>query len=252
MGTALAGISVVAGTVALAVAGLLLAHRFLSLDARESSNPAVGAIYAALYVMFGISLGFSLYLVWQEFEATRQTVEREAGSVERIYRLAERFPETERESVQELAVLYARTVAEEEWPAMARGKVHPRAAQLADELGAAVRELDPQGDAESALYSESLARLDDLKESRELRLLEVREGLPALLWVVLIGGATLTVACTYLLGTRNLWLHALATGTLAAAIALLLFTIGVLDYPFNSDVRVGPEAFELVSEAIGG
>jgi hypothetical protein len=35
---------------------------------------------------------------------------------------------------------------------------------------------------------------------------------------------------------------------LAAVIALSLFTVGTLDYPFGWGVRVGPEAFELALE----
>ena len=37
-------------------------------------------------------------------------------------------------------------------------------------------------------------------------------------------------------------------GALAAVIALSLFTVGAIDYPFGWGVRVGPEAFELTLE----
>jgi hypothetical protein len=35
---------------------------------------------------------------------------------------------------------------------------------------------------------------------------------------------------------------------LALVISLVLFTVGTLDYPFKGDVRVQPDAFELVLE----
>jgi len=35
-------------------------------------------------------------------------------------------------------------------------------------------------------------------------------------------------------------------GALALIIALALFTVSALDYPFGGGVQVGPEAFELV------
>jgi hypothetical protein len=34
-------------------------------------------------------------------------------------------------------------------------------------------------------------------------------------------------------------------------ISLVLFTVAALDYPFKGDVRVGPEAFELVLGRFG-
>lgn len=135
---------------------------------------------------------------------------------------------------------------------MARGGSSPEAGRLANDLGSAVRGLDPGGDAQSALYAESLERLDDLRESRALRLLEVREGLPSILWFVLVVGGVITVVFTYLFGLRSFWMHASAVAALAAIVTLVLFTIAVLDHPFDGGVRVGPEAFELVLQEIGG
>jgi hypothetical protein len=39
---------------------------------------------------------------------------------------------------------------------------------------------------------------------------------------------------------------------LTILISLILYAIGVLDYPFNSGVRVQPDAFEDVLRAIEG
>lgn len=57
---------------------------------------------------------------------------------------------------------------------------------------------------------------------------------------------------TYLFSMRSFRLLALAVAALAVLIALALFTIGVLDQPFDGGVRVGPAAFELVLEDIRG
>lgn len=92
-------------------------------------------IYAALYVVFGVSLGFSLLLVWQQFEEARQVAEKEAASVEQLYRLAGQFPDPAGDRIRELAISYARAVVEEEWPLMEQGRVSPRAGGLSDELG---------------------------------------------------------------------------------------------------------------------
>jgi hypothetical protein len=40
----------------------------------------------------------------------------------------------------------------------------------------------------------------------------------------------------------------LMVGALTGIIALALFTVGTLDYPFGSGVQVGPESFELILE----
>lgn len=55
-----------------------------------------------------------------------------------------------------------------------------------------------------------------------------------------------------LVGTRTTWLHAWAVAALAADIGLILFTIDALEHPFDGDLRVGPDAFELVLHTIEG
>jgi hypothetical protein len=114
-----------------------------------------------------------------------------------------------------------------------------------------VEDLNPHTDAQDALYSASLAEMDELEENRALRLLAAREGIPSILWFVLVVGGTLTIAFTYLFGIERAWLHAVAVAGLTIAICLILYVIAVLDYPFNSGVSVQPDAFELVLRVIG-
>jgi hypothetical protein len=238
--------------VVLAVAGLALMQRLVPLPIREAHNAATGMIYAAVYVMFGVTVGFSLFLVWQLYDAAQKSAESEAATVEEIYGLAGGFPEPERGRVQDLAVSYARVVVEEEWPLMREGRTSERAGELADELRASIQDFEPHTEAGQTLRSEGLTQLDDLYEYRALRLLEVREGLPPILWVVLVVGGVITVAFTYLFGMKTPWLHMLAVAALTVIVTLIIYTIAVLDYPFNGDLRVGPDAFELVLREIEG
>ena len=108
MVTILFGALIVLSSLALGIGGLAITYRFVPVSLLQAHYSATGAIYAALYVMFGISLGFSLFLVWQQYEAARQTVEAEADAVQRLYWLADRYPDPERSRVQDLAVSYAR------------------------------------------------------------------------------------------------------------------------------------------------
>jgi hypothetical protein len=77
-----------------------------------------------------------------------------------------------------------------------------------------------------------------------LRLLEVREGIPPILWVVLILGGIVTVGFTYLLGVGAEWLHVFMIAAYTLVLALIIYTISAIDYPFDGLVQVGPDAFE--------
>lgn len=65
--------------------------------------------------------------------------------------------------------------------------------------------------------------------------------------MLLIGGV-IVVGFTYLFGLQSTVVHTLMVAALALTIALVLFTVGALDYPFRGDVRVGPDAIESVLE----
>jgi hypothetical protein len=59
-----------------------------------------------------------------------------------------------------------------------------------------------------------------------------------------------TILFTYFVGMKSAWLHACAVAALTRGIALIIFTIVVLDHPFGGDLRLSPDAFELVLQTI--
>jgi hypothetical protein len=96
------------------------------------------------------------------------------------------------------------------------------------------------------LFEQGLERINELADARRARMVEAEEGVPAVLWAVLVFGGVITVGFTYLFGLENTWSHRLMVAAVAGLIGLVLFTIGTLEYPFYGGTRIGPEAFELV------
>jgi hypothetical protein len=199
--TAFYGFLVVSLAVTLAVAGLLLAQRLVPLSIRESHNAAIGIIYAALYVMFGVMVGFSAYIVLNKYNTSQNTVKIEASNVEELYWFVEQFPDPERDQIQELAVSYARVMVDEEWPLMKQGQTSANADATVDTLRRSIEDFEPGTDTERAVFSQALKRVHD-DEAREVRLLNVREGLPPILWIVLVSLGIDTLLFTYFVGIR--------------------------------------------------
>jgi hypothetical protein len=129
---------------------------------------------------------------------------------------------------------------------MAQARTSPRAWELLDEMTLHYENVEVRTKAEQVRYGEALARMDDLADARNARLVEAGEGIPFVLWGVLAVGGILVVGFAYLFGLENTLVHNLMVGALALLISSVLFSIGVLEYPFSGDVRVSPEAFELV------
>ena len=184
--------------------------------------------------------------VWEQYQAARDTTDREANELAEIYWLAYQLPESEGHQVQELAQSYARVVVEEEWPLMEDGQFSPQAWALVDEIRQRIGQFEVSTSNEQVLQDQGLTRVHDLADARRLRLLETHEDIPTILWVVLLSGGVITIGFTYLFGLENTWAHRLMVGALAAVIALVLFTIYSLDNPFAGGVRLHPEAMELL------
>ena len=250
--TFLLALFVLVVSVSLALVGLVLVQRRIPLELRQSHNATIGIIYGTLHVTFGVIIGFTAFLVFDKYNESRHTVASEARDIVQIHRLAEGFPEAQRDQIQDLARSYARVVVDEEWPLMREGQTSSSAETLAQELGSSTQDFEPSTESEKALYAQGLMRVVDLQENREVRLLNAREGLPLILWIALGILVTIIMLFTFFLGMESARLHRWAVGMLAVGLILTMFTVIALDDPFGGAFRVGPERFESALETIEG
>ena len=249
LATAVYGVLTVCGVALVAVAGLVAVQRLVPAARRREHNEVAGFIYAVVGVIYAVLLALTVIAVWEEHEAAKATVRQEANELADLFWLARRFPEPEGPRLQELALSYARVVAEEEWALMARGDgSSPEAWALMDAMRLRTQKLEVDTRSEQVLFERGLEHVDALADARRERMVEAEEGIPAVLWAVLVLGGIITVGFTYLFGLENTWSHRLMVAAVAGVIALVLFTIGSLEYPFSGGTRIGPEAFELARD----
>jgi hypothetical protein len=256
MSSVVYGVLVVCAVSLAALGGLALVQRLVPTEVRKKHNDVAGFIYAVLGVIYAVLLALVVIAVWEEFDAAKDTAEQEANALAEIFWLAHGLPEPERHHVQELARSYAEEVVDEEWPLMEQGRAPlmehtratPRGWVLIDDIRATLQGYEPHTVAEQELYSEGLDQVQRLADARRMRLVAAQEGIPTVLWVVLVFGGVAVVGFTYLFGMDNTWAHALMVVSLAGVIALVLFTIGAMEDPFSGGARVGPEGFELILE----
>jgi hypothetical protein len=244
---------VVGGTCLVA---LELVQRLVPVSSRQRHNDVAGFIYAALGVIYAVLIALVVIAVWEEYDAASATVEQEANALAEIFWLGHRFPEPEGSHIQELARSYAQDVIDEEWPLMEQGQTPlmtqtqgtPAGWTLIDDIRANLQEFQPRTPADEQLYAEGLDQVQRLADARRMRLVAAEEGIPGVLWAVLIFGGVAAVGFTYLFGLANTWAHRLMVVTLSAVIGLVLFTIGAMEHPFSGGARIGTEAFELILE----
>lgn len=126
----------------------------------------------------------------------------------------------------------------------------PRAETLADDLRESIESFEPDAGSEQAVYAQLLTLADELRDDREIRLLESHQGLPTILWTVLVIGGIFTVAFTFLFAVEPPRFHRLSIAALTVVVVLVLYTIYRVEYPFTGNVKVEPDAFEMVLQEI--
>src|SRR5215204_4509590 len=246
------GVLVVCAVSAAAVAGLALVQRLVSSELRQQHNDVAGFVYAVLGVVYAVLLALVVIAVWEQYQRANETVESEANAVAEIAWLAHRLPEPERHVLQEDARSYAQEVVDDEWPRMEQGlegvQSFPEGWDLIDDMRATLQEVEPSTAAEQDYHAQGIDQIQRLYDARRMRFVAAKQGIPGVLWAVLVFGAVVTVGFTYLFGMRNSWAHRLMVMSLTAVIALVLFAIVAMDYPFSGGARIEPQAFEQILE----
>ena len=243
------GILLVGATVLLAVAGTVLARRWVSVEILKLNNEVAGFIYGVIGVLYAVLLGFTAIIVWEQFDKAQAGVDQEANELADLYRDAQAFPDDTRRALETQLRAYAKLVVEKEWPAMAERRSSPEAWEMYNQLWRTYHRFQPQTDYEKTWYAQSLTRLNQLGDQRRLRLLSSRsEGIPVVMWVALLGTGGITIGFSFLFGTRSATAHVLMTSALAMTIAVVLVSILALEEPFRGITRVDPDAFDQVAD----
>jgi hypothetical protein len=247
VGGAIVGLSVLASLGVLWIVRRIVPHQTL-----VPHNDVAGYVYATIAVAYAVLLGLVLVALWDQFEETEANADREASAAEDLFRLAGGLPAPMRDAVQAAVLDYAILAVQEEWPAMRRGSARSaEAAARLEDLWRVYHDARPETDAQLALFEGSLDELDELGDLRRERLLTSDEGLFGLIWVVLIGGAIVTVVYPCIFGVESGGVHGVVIACLAATLGLLLFLAFELDHPFRGDVHVSPHGFERFLELHG-
>jgi hypothetical protein len=235
----------------LSMVGLVLVRQLVDVRNLTSNNELAGHKFATIGVLYAVTLAFAIIVVWEKYSDAELDVVHEAGAAENIYRLSHGVSD-KGAAVRSAVANYLKAAINDDWPAMDRGATG--AEEIVGAEGAAKEALDAvystlvssSGQADSAVFSEMLRQVDLVAQSRRARLIASEGAVPNLLWLVLLGGAVITIGYTFFFGTESLRAQALMTALLAIMIFFELLVVVGIDRPFSGAVKVGPNALAAV------
>lgn len=212
-------------------------------EIHNSNNQVAGFIFAAVAVIYGVQLAFTVVVVWQAFDDTRTIVQHEANAVTDLYHFSWEIPEPYGESLRVALKDYTTGIINDEWAAMANGNASPQVEAALDDIWTIHRNIHL---ANIAIHPQAGSLFDGITKMGDLRRLRLDESnteLPGLMWILLWGGGALTLAFTLFFRAPNERAHLVMIAMMTGIVAFVLFLIMELDQPFLGEINVSPQPF---------
>jgi hypothetical protein len=245
-----AALLVLVGTAA-GVLGLLLVRRLVGVRYLAAHHDVAAALLSVVGTLYAVLLGLVVVDAMEDFEEAREATLREENALADLAFLAGSLPHAKRDEVRRLAVEYGRLVVEREWPAMDDGHTDPGAHRAALALVRAVLDFEPKTEAEKALYPLAVQSATDLWDARHVRAVVCEEGIPTMVWIVLILGGVITVAFTYFFVIERLRLQLIMTALVSLSISLNIVMVMMFGYPYSGGVKIAaPESFRIPADLL--
>jgi hypothetical protein len=235
-------------TITLAISGLLiLIRKWLGFSDRfrdRIQSPPFG-FFATLYAFF---LGFAIVTLWNNFVAVKSNVPQEAYALLSAYRLSQSLPN----SVNFRKVLreYTKTVAYNEWSSMADGSMNDQANHLIDSVWQSFQELKPADKQDNTIYMSIAGSLNEAQRQRQARALALSGNLYQPIWVIIIFGLVATTYSLYFMHPEPNVIQMIFEFMVLFIVLACIYFIVDLDMPFSGLVRITPDSFQHVYQAM--
>jgi len=237
------GIIMVILAVALSVTGLWIVWRFVPRNILKAHNDLTNAIFQAIALAYTVLLAFVVVVAWQNYDKAIAHTETEANCLVDLYRSSSAFGKPFETEAHSLVGDYVKIVMREEWASLGRGEESMKARTILRDMWLHYMSYEPKTEKESIFYTESINKLDDLREMRRLRIIDSRTGIHPVLWFVLTVGAITTISFTFFFGSDKFINHAIMASILSVIIVLILLTILSFSFPFTGSGRIEPKMF---------
>jgi Protein of unknown function (DUF4239) len=243
----LGGLVLATGLVAAFICVLL--HRILHHDTFRRYHEVGHAVFLQLGVIFAVLLAFVFNNVWSEYNVASQAIDSECASLHGIAILSDRLTSLSKNAILNDLRAYLTTVLDREWPDMQRRNESRSASASFQALWETV-EMVNTDPADNQVRAQMLNLLAAAHQSRETRLFQMTQGVPGLIWTLLIIFASALIGCMLVFAAEASLSKSVLVGVFTSSLTLALLTVRTLDFPFESALQLSSHDFNETLEKV--
>ena len=173
------------------------------------------------------------------------------GSIEKLrayllYRKVSNYPEPTRSILQSQTRSYTSYIIDKAWQLQRKGVVPVDAVK---QIVAVEKNLDlfePTNESQKSLHNITLISFDNISKQARLRLQNVGNDLPDILWAVVFLGALFNIFLTWMLILDNETPHVWFGMIFSAIISILIFLTAAMDRVFMGEFSISADPYQMV------
>lgn len=230
--------------VLVSIGGLLLFRRKILISDLKDQHEVTDPYSQFVGMLFAVLLGFMVADAMQRFSYARQTVQQESSAIGNVFRTCDGLPPENKAKIRKLCADYCRVVIEDEWPKLKDRQTSRKAWDVYRELWRECVMYKPVTPQQTNCHASLIGDMSDVGDQRRVRADVIHNGMPAVLWAVLIVGGVATIVFTYFFTPNNIKVQIVMVSIVSLVICLNIFLLASYDDPFSGDVMVNPVLFE--------
>jgi hypothetical protein len=245
-------IIVVLLTVMLAVGLLIFTRVYIRrhFNISDETDDTVQFYAGAIAAFYGIALAFITVANWESYTRATSIVSAEAAAIGALYRDLGGYPEPLQAELKAGLNEYLEFVINQSWPAQKQGMIIPGSVEILNRFQDKMLLFEPLTEGQKIVHEEAFSQYNDFLSNRRQRIDFVDAHLPSILWIIILGGAVITIFVTYFFYVPNVRLHILLIICYATLIAVVIYFTALMENPLKGPVAITPASYQIILDTL--
>jgi len=210
-----------------------------------------GTIFAnTMPTLVGFIFAFVTVAAWQNHNALRDSVSKEAHTLFDLYQILGAYPSETKKIGQDEIISYTKSVINQEWPTLGKSEFDVDAFKKLDRINSIFLNHKPTNLDGFAIHNEGLRLFSTYRDLRRNRIENANSYIEKPMWGALILSALFLILFSAFFKTRNIRIHAVMMALVGGSLGVMFFLLALLDNPFWGPSAIQSTPFQKTLESI--